>query len=129
GEGLFPRLWDEIRGARRSVAVQLYYCKPGILADSLAAALAVPARAGVPVLFLYDGFGCASLEPPYLERLRKSGVKARPFRPLRWWSLHRAQERSHARVVVIDGVVGYTGGFGIDDRWSTAGADGAHGWR
>lgn len=129
GDGLFPPLWAEIRAARRSVTVQLYYCKPGRLADSLAAALERPARAGLPVLFLYDAFGCGSLEPAYLERLRDAGVLVHPFRPLRWWSLHRAQERSHARIVVVDGRVAYTGGFGIDDRWSAAGADGGAGWR
>lgn len=129
GGALYPRLWADIRGARRSVTVQLYFCAPGRLADSLAVALQTPARAGVPVMFLYDGFGCDALGDAYFQRLRDAGVGVRPFRPVRWWSLHRAQQRSHARIVVIDGVVGYTGGFGIDDRWSAAGADGEPGWR
>ena len=129
GDALFPRLWADLRGARRSVTVQLYFCAPGRLADSLAAALERPARAGVPVLFLYDGFGCDPLGDDYFQRLRDAGVGVRAFRPVRWWSLHRAQQRSHARIVVIDGVVGYTGGFGIDDRWSAAGAEGEPGWR
>lgn len=128
GGGTFPPMWDDIRSARRSVHIQLYYCQPGAIADSLGAVLVDRARAGVTVRFLYDAVGC-ELDRSYLDRLREGGVVVHAFRPVRWWALHRAQERSHVRIVIIDGVVGYTGGFGLDDRWSAAGDRGESGWR
>lgn len=128
GGETFAHLFDDLRAARRSITVQLYYCAPGDLADELAAILLERARAGVRVLFLHDAFGC-ELPESYFEPLREAGVDARAFRPMRWWTLHRAQERSHARIVVVDGRIGYTGGFGLDDRWSERGAAGQPGWR
>lgn len=129
GAGTFPRLWRDIDAARHAVHLQLYYCQPGSLADSLADRLIERARAGVRVRFLYDGFGCDPLGDDWFQRLRDAGADVRSFRPVRWWSLHKAQERSHARIVVVDGAVGWTGGFGIDDRWTAAGAPGEPGWR
>jgi cardiolipin synthase A/B len=128
GEGTFPRLFEDIRSARRSVTLHLYFVAPGRLADALATALVDRARAGVRVLALFDAFG-SELPEEYLEALRGEGVDARVFRPVRWWTLHKAQERSHARIVVIDGQIGYTGGFGIDDRWSARGTRDEPGWR
>jgi cardiolipin synthase A/B len=128
GGRTFRRLFDDIRAARRSLTLQLYFCQPGDMADELAAALIDRARAGVRILFLHDAFG-SDLPESYFQPLREAGVDARTFRPVRWWTLHKAQERSHARIVVIDGETGYTGGFGIDDRWSAHGTDDEAGWR
>lgn len=128
GAGTFDRLFDDISRARATVTLQLYYCAPGRLADALAERLVERARAGVRVLFLHDAVG-SSLPDEYFEPLREAGVEAHVFRPLRSWTVHRAHERSHARIVVMDGEVGYTGGFGLDDRWSDAGVRGEPGWR
>jgi cardiolipin synthase A/B len=128
GGRTFRRMFDDIRAARHSITLQLYFCQPGDMADELAAALIERARAGVRVLFLHDAFG-SDLPDSYFEPLRAAGVHARTFRPVRWWTLHKAQERSHARIVVIDGEIGYTGGFGIDDRWSAHGTEDEAGWR
>jgi cardiolipin synthase A/B len=128
GGETFRRLFADIRAARQSITLQLYYCQPGDMADELASALIERARAGVRVLFLHDAFG-SDLPASYFQPLSEAGVEARTFRPVRWWTLHKAQERSHARIVVIDGKIGYTGGFGIDDRWSAAGTDEEAGWR
>jgi cardiolipin synthase len=128
GDGTYPRLWDDIASARRSITVQMYYSQPGKVADRLHAALCERAKAGVKVLFLRDAFGSGKLSKEYIEGLRREGVEVATFRPVKWWALDRAYARSHIRVVVIDGEVGYTGGFGIDDKWL---GDGVHGdgWR
>lgn len=117
GEGTFPRLWADLRAAQRSIAFQVYYCRPGAVADTLVAILEERARAGVAVHFLADGFGCNSLVEHYGDRLRAAGARVAVFRPVGWLTLHKAQHRSHARVVVVDGRIGYTGGFGIADVW------------
>ena len=117
GDGTFPRLWADMRSARSTLTVQLYYCNPGAVADSLKAVMMGRARAGVATHFLYDGFGAEPLTDAYMDSLRAAGVRVAVFRPVKWYSLHKAQYRSHVRAVVVDGRVGYTGGFGIDDRW------------
>jgi cardiolipin synthase len=116
GDGTYPRLWADLRAARRSITVQMYYAAPGRVADSLGAILAERARAGVLVYLLYDAFG-SNFTGAYLARLRAAGVRAVPFRPLRFRNLWVVQNRSHIRGVVIDGRVGWTGGFGIVDKW------------
>jgi cardiolipin synthase len=52
-----------------------------------------------------------------MERVRAAGVEVVWLRPLRWYTLQKAAQRSHVRVVVIDGKIGYTGGFGLADYW------------
>jgi cardiolipin synthase len=116
GNETYPSLWEDLRNAEQSITLQTYFCRPGRMADTLADIIMERARAGVRVLFLFDAFGAQNLRDEYLERLREAGVRVASFRPVHWYSLHKAQHRSHIRVVV-DGRVGYTGGFGIDDNW------------
>jgi cardiolipin synthase len=116
GDQTYPRLWSDLRSARQSITVQLYYCKPGRMADTLSEILVERARAGVSVLLLYDAWG-TSWKRAYLDTLRASGVRAEKFRPLTLTTLHHVNHRAHIRVVCVDGRIGWTGGFGIDDKW------------
>lgn len=117
GDELFGRLWADLEGARRSITVQMYYAMPGVVADRCRTLLRERARQGVQVLFLRDAFGAKDLGSDYTDSLCEAGVQVASFRPVHWWSLERAYARSHIRVAVIDGDVGYTGGFGLDDKW------------
>jgi cardiolipin synthase len=117
GDETYPSLWEDLRSARQSITLQTYFCKQGRMADTLAEIIMERSRAGVRVLFLFDAFGAQDLSDNYLDRLREAGVRVASFRPVHWYSLHKAQHRSHIRVVVVDGCIGYTGGFGIDDNW------------
>ncbi len=116
GDQTYDRLWSDLRAAKSSITMQMYYCNEGKMADELHRILEERARAGVDVYFLFDSFG-TTLPSEYFETLRSAGVHTRPFRPVSVRSLQKAQHRAHIRVVVIDGKVGYTGGFGIDDKW------------
>jgi cardiolipin synthase A/B len=116
GDETYPRLWEDLRSARQSIAVQMYYCKAGRVADTMKEILIERARAGLCVFALFDAFG-SSLKRAYFDELRKAGVSVAKFRPLRWNSLRTVLHRSHARVVVVDGRIGWTGGFGLDDKW------------
>jgi cardiolipin synthase len=117
GDGTFPRLWEDLRGARQSVTLQLYYGAPGRMADTLTEILRERAGAGVRVFVLYDAFGTVDIPPAHREALQSAGVIVEPFRPIRLSTLHLAQNRSHVRGIVIDSRIGWTGGFGIDDKW------------
>ena len=116
GDETYPRLWADIRAAKRFVAVQMYYCAKGKVADQLHDVLCDRARAGVDVLFLHDAFG-SSLKGDYVKSLKAAGVEVARFRPVRIQTLNKVRHRAHIRAVVIDADVGYTGGFGIDDKW------------
>jgi cardiolipin synthase len=113
----YARLWQDIRSARQTLTVQMYFSKPGVVADTMAMYLAERARAKVRVLLLLDAFGSQGLAGEWTDALRAAGVEVAWLRPLRWYSLHKATQRSHVRVVVADGRVGYTGGFGLADYW------------
>jgi cardiolipin synthase A/B len=117
GDGTYPRLWADLRAARRSITVQMYYSLPGAVADTMSAVLRERARAHVRVLFLVDAFGSQHLSRAYFQTMRKAGVEVAKLRPLRWSTISSAGTRSHVRVVVVDGGVGYTGGFGLADYW------------
>jgi cardiolipin synthase len=117
GDGTYERLWSDLRSATRSITLQLYYGNRGKVADTLHSILLDRAAAGVRLFVLYDAFGTLDMPRERVESLRRAGVRVEPFRPLRISELHLAQNRSHARGIVIDGRVGWTGGFGIDDKW------------
>jgi cardiolipin synthase A/B len=117
GDGTYDRLWDDLRSAERSITLQLYYGAPGRMADTLRQILLERARAGVRVFVLYDAFGTVDIPAEHRDTLRAGGVTVEPFRPIRLSTLHLAQNRSHVRGIVIDSRIGWTGGFGIDDKW------------
>src|SRR5918992_2476398 len=123
GNGTYPRLWRDIASAEQTVTVQMYYALPSSVADTLQRYLMERARAKVRVLLLLDAFGSQDLPEEWRDSLRAAGVHVSMLRKLRWYSLHSASDRSHVRAVVIDGRIGYTGGFGLADYWL---GDGRH---
>ena len=116
GDQTYPRLWEDLRSARTSITLQMYYCNPGRMATMLGDILMERARAGVDILFLYDAFG-SSWKDDYVDVLREAGIRIRKFRPLSIHNLNVLNHRAHTRVICVDGCIGWTGGFGIDDKW------------
>jgi cardiolipin synthase len=120
---VYTKLWKDLHAARHTITVQMYYSQPGVVADTMAAILKARARAGVRVLLVLDAFGSQNLKKEWADSLRAAGVEIGLLRQLHWYSLHNASDRSHVRAVVVDGEVGYTGGFGLADYWL---GDGKH---
>ena len=120
---VYDSLWRDLRAAKQAISVQMYYSLPGKVADTLAAILKERARAKVRVLLLLDAFGSQNLKRKWAQDLRDAGVELALLRKMRWYSIHNATDRSHVRVVVVDGKIGYTGGFGLADYWL---GDGLH---
>jgi cardiolipin synthase A/B len=117
GDGTYPQLWKDLASAQHTITVQMYYSQPGAVADTMAKYLIEKARQKVRVLLLLDAFGSQPLKRDWLQRVKAAGVEVVWLRPLRWYSLQKAAQRSHVRVVVVDGRIGYTGGFGLADYW------------
>jgi cardiolipin synthase A/B len=117
GDGTYPQLWRDLASAQRTITVQLYFCQPGAVADTMAKYLTERARAKVRVLLLLDAFGAGPLKDEWIDSLKAAGVEVVHLRPLKWYTLHKTANRSHVRAIVVDGRVGYTGGFGLADYW------------
>jgi cardiolipin synthase A/B len=127
GDGTFPRLCADLGRARELICLHVYDFRPGELADELLRVLSERAQSGIRVLVLLDAVGANQLPKNYRRRLTSAGAEVAMYRPLRFKELYKYQQRMHMRAVVIDGRVGFTGGFGIADVWLGDGR--GPGWR
>ena len=119
GEETFPALLDAIRSAEHTITFEAYIFHEGKIADQIVDAFVERCKAGVRVAILLDAHGSDGLPERYIQNLRDAGcVLVSDSRPLRLWSLERTNKRNHRRIMVIDGRVGFTGGYGVDDTWS-----------
>ncbi len=121
GEELFPRMWGEMERAERSISLYSFFWDSGEVARRLREVLAERARAGVNVRVLYDQLGAMGHGGSAFDELRSAGAEAVPHRPAGYRSWHAIHRRSHARYLLIDDQIAYTGGFGFADQWSGSG--------
>jgi cardiolipin synthase len=128
GERIFPAMLGAIRGARKSVSFESYIYWSGTVGKQFADALAERARAGVKVHVLLDWIGSNKMDPAQLNAMREAGVEIRKFHRPHWYHLGRINHRTHRKVLVVDGAVGFTGGVGIADQWNGDAQDPDH-WR
>jgi cardiolipin synthase A/B len=126
GDQTFGAMLEDIRQAQQSINVELYIFVQGSVGSEFAQALAERARAGVAVRVLVDGFG--SDLGPLEDQMREAGVQVFVYKPLRVYSIFRIGNRTHRRVVTVDGRIGFCGGFAFDDRWK-GNARGPSEWR
>ena len=117
GEEIFPAMLAAVRAARTTIAFETYIYWSGDIGRELAEALAERAKAGVQVNVLIDWVGGLKMDEALLEKIELAGVKVHQFRPLRWYNLVRMNNRTHRKLLVIDGEVAFTGGVGIADQW------------
>jgi cardiolipin synthase len=128
GEEIFPAMLEAIRGARKTITFETYIYWSGEIGERFAEALAERARAGVEVHVTIDWAGSVKMEEALLQRMEEAGVQVERYRPLRWYNLHRLNNRTHRKLLVVDGRVGFTGGVGIADLWLGDAQDPDH-WR
>lgn len=128
GDQFFPRLMQDIANAKQTVNVESYIWWEGPVCDQLAALLAQKARQGVQVRLLVDSSGGHKMSGEVEETLKDSGVKLAKFHPPRISNIARMNNRDHRKIQVIDGRIGYVGGFGIAKEWTGHGQDKDH-WR
>lgn len=117
GAEIFPAMLEAIRGARTSVTFETYIYWSGEVGEEFTAALSERARADVPVAVTIDWAGSARMDRALLDRMEEAGVRVQRYRPLRWYNLGRFNNRTHRKLLVVDGRVGFTGGVGIADQW------------
>jgi cardiolipin synthase len=128
GAEIFPAMLAAIRSAERSVTFETYIYWSGSIGKEFSQALAERARAGVPVHVTIDWAGSAKLDPTLVDEMKAAGVEIERYRPLRWYNLGRFNNRTHRKLLTVDGRVAFTGGVGIADQWDGRAEDPEH-WR
>ena len=128
GDEIFPAMLKAIREARHTVDFETYIYWSGKIGQTFADAFAERARAGVKVHVLLDWVGSGRIGDELLDELRRSGVEIERYHPPRWFGLARLNNRTHRKLLVVDGRIGFTGGVGIADLWTGNAEDEQH-WR
>jgi len=128
GEQIFPAMLEAIAQARRTITFETYIYWSGEVGKAFAQALAERARAGVKVHVLLDWVGSSKMEADYLEAMQAAGVQVERYNRPRWYTIGRLNNRTHRKLLVVDGRIGFTGGVGIADEWSGNAQDPQH-WR
>ncbi|TQD40361.1 cardiolipin synthase B [Lysobacter aestuarii] len=128
GAEIFPAMLEAIRSARTTITFETYIYWSGEIGRVFAEALSERARAGVRVHMLIDWVGSAKMDQALLERMEAAGVHLVRYRPLNWYNFGRMNNRTHRKLLVVDGRLGFTGGVGIADPWEGDAQDPEH-WR
>ena len=134
GDETFPVMLREIRGAKSTITFAQYLYEDGSIARELAQAFAERCRAGVKADILLDSHGSGKAPSEIIATMKDAGCHVEYFRRVEVdgiifpWKLLRYNYRSHRRVLVIDGRVGFTGGYGISEAWTGNGRTPEH-WR
>ena len=125
GDEIFPAMLEAIRQAEETITFENFLFKEGEVSDAFAEALAERARAGVKVHFLQDAMGCDCVHGRALALMRRAGVQVEIFRFVHFSTINF---RTHRKILVIDGRLGFIGGVGIADDWRGDGRT-AGSWR
>ncbi len=128
GAEIFPAMLNSIRAAQHTITFETYIYWSGDIGKKFADALSERARDGVEVRMIIDWAGSFKMDDDLLAELTTAGVHIEKYRPLHWYNLSRINNRTHRKLLVVDGKVGFTGGVGIADQWTGHAQDPEH-WR
>jgi len=129
GERFFPVMLEAIRKAKKTVTLETYIWSSGKVSDQFIEALSERARAGIKVHVISDGMGSLKLSDEEQVRMKDAGVEFMLYAREHWYNIKpNINHRTHRKILVVDGKVGFTGGMCIDDRW-LGDADSEKVWR
>lgn len=128
GDQIFPSMLEAIRSAKKTITFETYIYWSESIGREFADALMERARAGVKVHVMLDFMGSVKMDLAQIDAMKAAGVQVQRYHKPVWWKLARLNNRTHRKLLVIDGKVGYTGGVGIADQWRGNAQDEKH-WR
>ncbi|MES1243591.1 MAG: phospholipase D-like domain-containing protein [Acidobacteriota bacterium] len=128
GDGYFPALWKDFAAAREAIHYETFVWERGEVCDRMAEAFIARARDGVEVRLMVDAMGSNKKEPELFERLHAAGVKVAIYHPLSLRDIGQLNKRTHRKLAIVDGRVGYVCGHGVAPHWTGNGQDKDH-WR
>jgi cardiolipin synthase len=127
GDQIFPAMLKAIAEARRRISFETYIYTKGEMAEAFTRAFEDAARRGVRVNLVIDAVGGA-IPDEHVQRLRAAGCRLATFNTPSWYSVEEINYRTHRKILVVDGLIAFTGGVGIDDQWKGNAQDKEH-WR
>ncbi|MFN3791906.1 cardiolipin synthase [Massilia sp.] len=128
GDQIFPAMLEAIRAAEKTITFETYIYWSGSIGKEFTDALIERARAGVKVHVMLDFMGSLKLDLAQIDAMKGAGVQVQRYHKPVWWKLARLNNRTHRKLLVVDGKVGFTGGVGIADQWRGNAQDKDH-WR
>lgn len=128
GDQAFPAMLAAIRGATRTITFESSYFRQDTMTRRFADAFVERVRAGVRAHVVVDWFGADDAGRAQLERMRAAGVEVEIYHQPRPWQPQRSANRTHRRILVVDGRTGFTGGVCVADTWMGRAQDRDH-WR
>jgi cardiolipin synthase A/B len=128
GDEIFPPMLKAIREARASITFETYIYWSGDIGQQFAQALSDAAQRGVKCHVLLDWLGSVKMDEALLQQMTRAGVEVKRFHPPHWSRLTRLNNRTHRKLLVVDGRLGFTGGVGIAPAWTGHAQDPSH-WR
>lgn len=118
GDEFFPAMLKAIREARETITLETYIWSSGRISEEFIAALSERAGKGVKVHVLVDGMGTLKLKDEDRKRMADAGVHILTYGRQHWYELKpNINHRTHRKLLIVDGRIGFTGGMCIDDRW------------
>jgi len=117
GEEIFPAMLKSIASAKKTISFETFIFWSGEVGKEFAKAFADKAREGIEVRVLIDWLGSRIIGSEEESMMREAGVNLKIYRPLNWYHLSRMNHRTHRKILVVDGIDGFTGGVGIADQW------------
>jgi cardiolipin synthase len=128
GDEIFPAMLGALKGAQKSITLETFIYWSGAIGKQFAEVLSERSKSGVKVHVMLDWIGSRNLQQSAVEEMKAAGVRIKRFRPPKWYTLLRLNNRTHRKLLVIDGKIGFTGGVGIADLWTGHAQDPEH-WR
>jgi cardiolipin synthase len=128
GDEIFTAMLHDIRNAKKTLTFEMFVYHEGATGHEFAQAISERAAAGVHCHVLLDAVGAAHMDKDLVKMMKDSGAEVELYHPLRWYTLDRVNNRTHRKILVIDGVIGYVGGAGVGDEWNGDAQDKDH-WR
>lgn len=124
GDEIFPAKLEAIAGAASSIHLEMYEFWGDLVAGAITDALIERAEAGVSVRVLLDFFGSRSADPEKFERMEAAGITLIRWRKPSWYHSGRFNNRTHRKLLIVDGRTGFTGGANLGDDWWESDAGG-----
>jgi cardiolipin synthase len=128
GDQIFPAMLNAIRSAKRSINFETYIFWDGEIGNEFTQALAERARAGVPVNLILDARGTQKMGMANKRQLQDSGAQIVKYHSVFWLDPRRYNNRTHRKLLIVDGKTAFIGGVGIADLWA-GNADSTKHWR
>lgn len=129
GQNIFPAMLAAIHSAQKTITLESYIWASGKVSDEFCAALIERGQHGVKVHVLVDGMGNLKLKLQDIDRMKAAGVQFVVYAHQHWYTWKsNLNHRSHRKLLIVDGKIGFTGGVCIDDTW-LGNADNPQVWR